>query len=240
MTEDYASSSEKQKAAIKLVEEDKGNRIAILNTEIEELSKGLDIRIEERERIETEISNLNSEKDTLEKDVRILRKKESSLRDDVAQRRRAVEKLEGEKNNLTKAISDLESKRSEKIELASLLGSMKREETELIQSIDVKTREVKSLELRAIPLREESERLAKKEMDLRKRERLAKESLEDASKKLNETAQISKETEKRLRIIDLSGKTMGHYIRGMEKEGIFDSKGKRIDVFKLLDKLNKQ
>ncbi len=66
-------------------------------------------------------------------------------------------------------------------------------------------------------------------------ENATKRDREAAERALSEVSVLYTETNERLRTIELSGKTIGHYARGIQK--IFDEKGIKLDFLKLLQQI---
>jgi len=237
MTQDYSSLSPKQKELREKVAKDKGDRILIISAQLKELEDALPARLEERENLEKEITRLNAE---IAETQNKYRKMNGVLMDaeiTFAEITKKTNKLLDTEKKLIASIFDYEEKIVERNNLAEIIKLLKEEEHELKQAISQKDTELRVASVKANSIKEREEALAKREKDVSKREQDAQHQLSEASRKLEETANINKEMAEHRRIIDLSGKTMGHYIRRVQK--YFDENKIDIDFIKLLNDLNK-
>lgn len=234
MAEDFAPPKTKREM-LALVASDKGNKIAVLQSQLDELEAALPGRLEERERLEKEISSLNEKTALLTANLLELEGKQWKADDKLAVDRKELDKIEGEKRTAEAAIRDLEEKREERNALAREIVELKQEELELQGSIRIKTIEVRGLEVKENSIREREHQLAGREEIAAANRKAAADMLGEAARKYDETATLQKQIEEDRRHIDLSGKSMGYYIRGIQR--IFDERKLGIDFIKLLDEI---
>lgn len=213
----------------------RGDQTVVLKHEIDELDASLNDRLDQREKLEGEIAGKQKEFDMLKESVSDLEDEESDLFDQVEKLAGELQTMRSEKSQLTKDISRLQKLRDERDRLAKSVKDLTKDESELDVSIRTKKTELRSLELKAAPIRE-------KQADIARRERQVK---EDAEANAKERTELNRDREaleidraanqETLRNIELGGKSIGHYVRGLQRH--LDGMGVKIDILDLLGKL---
>jgi chromosome segregation ATPase len=236
-SEDYSTLSPKQKELREKVAKDKGDRILIISAQLKELEDALPARIEERERLEAEITRLNTEIEDLNHKWKVSNGRLTDAEITFAQIKKKTDTLLETEKKLKHSINDYDQKILERNKIAEEIKILQEEESNLSGSISLKETELRVLSVKVNSIKEREDSLSKREREAERKEKNAEYQLSEATRKLEETSKINKEMSEHRRVIDLSGKTMGHYIRGVQK--YFDENSIKIDFIKLLDTLNK-
>lgn len=218
-----------------MVAEDKGNSIALLTVELDALNEELPKRIKERELLEQNIVSLEESQKSLKMKVSILLRQKEEFENAVHESNRLLQSNEAKERSIRESISDLEDKRLERNKLAEEIKDFKQESIELDREIKTKENLLKSLELRLEPINlkiatlERLEKTTESERAILETERVA------LDKQTKELRKLVSENEEALKNLTFGGKTMGHYIRGVQKK--FDELGIKIDFLELLNNL---
>lgn len=234
MAEDFAAPKTRREL-LALIESDKGNKIATLEARLEELETTLPGRLELREQLELYIGRQKEKQIELERAIAKLEENTWKSEDNLEILTRKLEETKRAQTSAENSIKDLEAKKTERNEVARELLGLRAEEKELLGSISLKTLELRSLEVQMNPIRERESAVTLREEKAKELEAKATEDLKEAIRKNTETTKLQAQAEEDRRYVDLSGKTMGYYIRGVQKK--FDELGVKIDFIKLLDEI---
>jgi len=237
ISEDYSTLSPKQKELREKVAKDKGDRILIISAQLKELEEALPARIEEREHLESEITRLKTEIIELNHKWKVSNGRLTDAEITLAQIKNKTDILIDTEKKLKQSINDYDQKILERNAIAKKIKVLQEEESNLVGSISLKETELRVLSVKVNSIKEREDSLSKRELEVNRKEKDSEYQLSEATRKLEETSKINKEMSEHRRVIDLSGKTMGHYIRGVQK--YLDENDIKIDFIKLLNTLNK-
>ncbi len=213
----------------------KGDRIAVMNNELEQLDVLVNERTAKLETIEKSIKEAKSTISKLEHDLENLKDEDTELRSKIRKSTEELRVLMERRDDLTRSISDLQALRDEKQRLAEGNKILREEEAELITAVRSKTTELRSLTVKIEPLRDREADIIRRENRLVGLE--ARESKVAAErKKLDVDIAQNLET---LRDIQLGGKTIGHYVRGLQKhmDTILKPHGVQVNILDIIQTL---
>lgn len=232
--DDY-SAPKRNKKLLEALAKDKGDRIAVLNAELADLEETLPGRLQIREDLERQVVGFKEEKKALESDIYSSRKKLDAVKADLVRLTDTCDALGREESNLRQNIRDLEDKRLERDSLARDIQRMHLEETELAQSLRHKELELRSITVRIGPMQEREDQVRQREAEIFRQENALLEEGKITARRLIELKESIAKNDEQIAYIDRGGKTMGYYIRGVQK--LLDERKIDLNFIELLNEI---
>lgn len=209
--------------------------VLLLKEQIEDLERDLPARLKVREELESSITTLTEQKLKLETDITDLDKKNSSLYSEKMTLTTDVERLQNIKTEQESLIKELKTKTAT---LEAVSTDIKKQEQYLLdlnESVRIAESALSVFNVKINSFKEREEAIKTREAKVAGQEKITADQLTEAKILNDDTTKKLIEVTERQRIIDLGGKTIGHYVRGIQAK--LKEKGIEVDILQLISEI---
>jgi chromosome segregation ATPase len=208
------------------------DNVLLLKEQIDDLERDLPTRLKVREDLEADITTLTNKKTKLDIDIAALDKKCSSLFHEKNTLSTEVLKLQTLKTEQESLVKELKTKTAT---LEAVSTDIKKQEQYLLdlnESVRIAESALSVCNVKINSFKEHEESIKTRETKVSGQEQVVAEQLTEAKKLNEDTTKKLVEITERQRIVELGGKTIGHYVRGIQAK--LKEKGIEVDILQLI------
>lgn len=208
------------------------DNVLLLKEQIDDLERDLPARLKVREDLEADITTLTDKKAKLEIDIVALDKKCTNLFHEKNTLSTEVSKLQTLKTEQESLVKELKTKTAT---LEAVSTDIKKQEQYLLdlnESVRIAESALSVCNVKINSFKEREEAIKTREAKVAGQEQVVAEQLTEAKKLNEDTTKKLVEITERQRIVELGGKTIGHYVRGIQAK--LKEKGIEVDILQLI------
>lgn len=208
------------------------DNVLLLKEQIDDLERDLPTRLKVREDLEADITTLTNKKTKLDIDIAALDKKCSSLFHEKNTLSTEVLKLQTLKTEQESLVKELKTKTAT---LEAVSTDIKKQEQYLLdlnESVRIAESALSVCNVKINSFKEHEESIKTRETKVSGQEQVVAEQLTEAKKLNEDTTKKLVEITERQRIVELGGKTIGHYVRGIQTK--LKETGIEVDILQLI------